>query len=144
MTAWRARAGALLTVIAIASCSTGGGVRPLRIAVMESGGDVILSLEEPVRAVVCVIRDYRRAPSDPAAVRPIWTARCTAGADCRTAVRYDDASLEPSGRAERLQPSEPGTCYECELTGDHGRGLTRFRVTDRGGFESCRPGTGTL
>lgn len=141
---WRARAVGLVTLIAVASCTAGREGRALRIAVTESGGDFSLSLEEPVRAVTCVERDFRRSPGDPAAVRPIWTARCTAGADCRSAVRYNDASLEATRRAERLTPSAPGACYECELTGDHGRGLVRFRVVERGGFEPCRPRVGDL
>jgi hypothetical protein len=137
----RARALALVSVLA--AC-TAGRDATLRIAVTESGGEFMLSLEEPVRAVACVVRDYRRSPSDAAATRPIWTARCTEGTSCRTAVRYGDRALDPSGRAEPLSPSAPGACYECELTGDHGRGLVRFRVTDRGGFEPCRPRVGDL
>ncbi len=116
-------------------------MRPLRVAVTESGGDVTLMLEEPVRSVTCVVHDFRRAPGDPQAVRGIWTARCTAGAVCATSILYGDRSLESSAGPERLSPSEPGFCYECELGGDHGRGLTRFRIAPRGGFEPCVPPT---
>ena len=130
-------------LVALASCGGGGSsMRPLRIAVTESSGDLTFSLEEPVRAIACVERDYRRSAGDPGAVRPIWQARCPS--DCRTAVRYDDASLEPILPAAPLAPSGPGACYICELTGDHGRGATRFRMTSRGGFEPCRPTVGDL
>ena len=138
----RAR-GALALVTVLAACSAGRDTR-LRIAVTESGGEFMLSLEEPVRAVTCVERDYRRSPTDPAATRPVWTARCTDGASCRTAIRYGDRALETSGPTEPLAPSAPGACYECDLTGDHGRGLVRFRVADGGGFEACRPRVGDL
>jgi len=138
-----ARASALALVFVLAACTARRDV-PLRIAVTESGGDFMLSLEQPVRAVACVVRDYRRSPTDPAATRAVWTARCTEGAYCRTSVRYGDRTLETTGPAEPLAPSEPGACYECDLTGDHGRGLVRFRVTDRGGFEPCRPRVGDL
>jgi hypothetical protein len=131
-------------VTVLAGCSGAQNVRPLRTAVTESSGDYVLSLEEPVRAVACVVRDFRRSPSDPGAARPIWTARCIDGPSCRTAVRYGDRTFQATRQAEPLHPSEQGTCYECELIGDHGRGLTRFRVGDRGDFEVCRPRVGDL
>ena len=131
------------TLIALAACGGGGStMRPLRIAVTESSGDLTFSLEEPVRAIACVERDFRRSPGDPAAVRLIWQARCTA--DCRSAIRYADSSLESIQRAAPLAPSGDGACYICELTGDHGRGVTRFRVPPGGGFEHCRPSVGNL
>jgi hypothetical protein len=139
-----ARAGAIALVATLAACTAGSTARPLRVAVAESGGEVMLALEEPVRAAACVVRDYRRSPTDAAAARPIWTARCTDGAICRSAVRYGDLTLEPIKAAEPLAPSDPGFCYECELTGDHGRGLVRFRLSDGGGFEPCRPRLGDL
>lgn len=139
---WGARGAVLAMLVALASCTGGRTLRPLRIAVTESGGDLTFSLEEPVRAIACVELDFRRSPGDPAAVRPVWAARCAA--DCRTAIRYDDASLEATLRAEPLAPSAEGFCYVCELTGDHGRGITRFRVGARGGFEPCRPRVGDL
>ena len=49
----------------VVACSGGRTVRPLRMAVTESSGDFTFSLEEPVREVACVERDYRRSPSDP-------------------------------------------------------------------------------
>jgi hypothetical protein len=140
----RASGPALALAILIAACSGGRNVQPLRVAVTESSGDFTLSLEEPVRAVTCVVRDYRRSPSDPAATRAIWAARCTAGAFCQTAVRYGDRSLESTRPAERLVPSDPGACYECDLTGDHGHGLVRFRIGGRGDFETCQPRVGDL
>src|SRR6185436_14825776 len=100
-----ARAGALALVFALAACTARRDV-PLRIAVTESGGDFMLSLEQPVRAVACVVRDYRRSPTDPAATRAVWTARCTEGAYCRTSVRYGDRTLETTGPGEPLAPSE--------------------------------------
>jgi hypothetical protein len=138
----RAGAAALALGFMIIGCSGGRDVRPLRMAVTESGGDFTFSLEEPVRSVTCVIRDYRRSPSDPAAATPIWTAQCRA--DCLTAIRYGDRALESTLPARALGPSSPGACYECTLTGDHGRGLTRFRVNDRSGFEPCQPRVGDL
>ena len=51
---------------------------------------------------------------------------------------YNDAALDTTSPAQRLTTSEQGTCYECELAGDHGRAAVRFRVTTRGGFEPCR------
>jgi hypothetical protein len=132
----------LVLVLTLAACSGGRTVRPLRIAVTESGGDFTLSLEEPVRAVSCMLRDYRRSPNDPAAVRVVWSARCRT--DCLTSVRYGDRSLESTVPAQRLGPSGEGDCYECEVVGDHGRGLVRFRVAARGGFEQCRPRVGDL
>ena len=142
---WRARGAVLAAIVLLASCGGAGGGRPvrqLRVAVAESSGDLTFSLEEPVRAIACVERDFRRSPGDPQSVRPIWVARCTA--DCRTSVRYADATLESSRPAERLVPSIQGACYECELTGDHGRGVVRFRMKERGGFEPCRPRVGDL
>jgi hypothetical protein len=133
------RRAACLAAVAIAAACGRGAMRPLRVAVTESGGDLTLMLEEPVRAVRCVTHDYRRAPGDPAAVRDIWSARCTAGAACATSILYGDRSLESLAGPEPLTPSEPGLCYECELTGDHGRALTRFRIAPRGGFEPCVP-----
>jgi hypothetical protein len=133
----RVRGAFVAALLALAGCSV-REPSALRVAVTESGGDLAFSLEEPVRSVSCVLRDFRRAPGDPRAARPVWTARCTAGADCRSAVRWDDASLEPTLRAERLGPTDSGTCYECELAGDTGRGLVRFHVDERGGFEPCR------
>jgi hypothetical protein len=140
----RARTGvaALVLVTTMVACSGGRQLRPLRIAVTESSGDFTLSLEEPVRTVACVVRDFRRSADDPAAVRVIWSARCRA--DCLTSVRYGDRSLESTVPATRLTASGEGDCYECELTGDDGRGVTRFRVTPRGGFEPCRPRVGEL
>ncbi len=137
-----ASAAALVLAATMGACSGGRQLRPLRIAVAESGGDFTLSLEEPVRSVACIVRDFRRAPDDPASVRVIWTARCRS--DCLTSVRYGDRSLESTVPASRLEPSGEGDCYECELTGDHGRGVTRFRVAARGGFEPCRPRVGDL
>ena len=120
-------------------------MRPLRIVTTESAGDYSFALEEPVHAVVCVIRDFRRSPTDPAATRTIWAARCTDGSACRTSIRYADRALESTTPAMRLGPSTPGECYECDLTGDHGHGITRFRVTARGGgFEPCSPRVGDL
>ena len=148
---WRARGAVLAAILVLTSCAPrsgaggGGGGRPVRqlsIAVTESGGDLTFSLEEPVRAISCVERDFRRSPGDPQSVRFMWAARCPA--DCRTSVRYDDSTLETARRAEPLLPSAEGFCYECELTGDHGRGLTRFRVPARGRFERCRPRVGDL
>jgi hypothetical protein len=146
------RTTALLTACALlvllaATSGCGGApkrVRPLRIAVTESGGDLSLTLEEPVREVECFARDYRRAPNDPSAVRPIWRARCTAGTDCRAAIRYADRSLVTIGGGGPLAPSEQGSCYECALTGDTGTGFVRFRMAPHGAFEPCRPGGGTL
>ena len=144
MTRTRARAGALAAVIALAACTSGPEVRRLRIAVTESGGEFMLSLEEPVRAVACIERDYRRSPTDPASTRPMWSARCTDGATCRSAIRYGDRTLVAKGPTEPLVPSGEGACYECDLTGDHGRAVARFRVAQRGGFEPCRPRVGDL
>lgn len=140
---WWVRGAALAALSVLAACaSTGGGggrpVRQLKIAVTETGGDFVISLEEPVRTVTCMERDFRRGVGDPMAARLIWSARCTAGRDCLTSVRYDDAALETTSPAQRLTTSEQGTCYECELAGDHGRAAVRFRVTQRGGFEPCR------
>jgi hypothetical protein len=127
----------------LAACAStgGGGARParqLKIAVTETGGDFVISLEEPVRTVTCMERDFRRGAGDPMAARLIWSARCTAGRDCLTSVRYNDAALDTTSPAQRLTESQQGTCYECELAGDHGRAAVRFRVTTRGGFEPCR------
>jgi hypothetical protein len=140
---------AMLVVVALVVASIGCGgagqkVRPLRVAVTESGGDLSFTLEEPVRMVECVARDYRRSPGDPAALRPVWTAHCTAGADCLAGIRYGDRTLQTVGAAQRLAPSEPGHCYECALTGDHGKGFVRFRMADHGAFEPCRPRVGDL
>jgi len=142
----RACASALTLALAlgIGGCASGTNVRPLRTAVTESSGDFTLSLEEPVRAVTCVIRDYRRSPSDPAAARTIWSAKCSAGRFCQSAVRYADQSLDATQPAMQLTPSDEGACYECDLTGDHGRGIVRFRIGARGGFETCRPRVGDL
>lgn len=129
-------AGLALLLAVAAGCTRGPSVRPLRIALTESAGDLTFSLEEPVRAVTCIARDYRRAPTDPGAMRVVWSARCTA--DCLRSVRYGDRALESTTPASRLVPSGEGDCYECELTGDHGRGLVRFRMGARGGFEPCR------
>jgi hypothetical protein len=138
----RARAGALVLALAVVACSGGRTVRPLRMAVTESGGDFTFSLEEPVRQIACVERDYRRSPTDPGAARTVWTARCAR--DCLAAVRYADRALESTQPAQPLGPSTPGTCYECVLDGDHGRGITRFRVGERRGFEPCQPRVGDL
>jgi hypothetical protein len=138
----RACAGALALALAVVACSGGRTLRPLRMAVTESGGDFTFSLEEPVREIACVERDYRRAPSDPAAARTVWTARCAR--DCLAAVRYGDRSLESTVPAQPLGPSGQGTCYECVLDGAHGRGMARFRVSDRHGFEPCQPRVGDL
>lgn len=139
---WWVRGAALAAASALAACAGGGaGARParqLKIAVTETGGDFTISLEEPVRTVVCLERDFRRGAGDPMAVRLIWGARCTAGRDCLSSVRYNDATLETTQPAQRLTESQQGTCYECELAGDHGRAAVRFRVTTRGGFEPCR------
>jgi hypothetical protein len=140
---WCFRGAALIAACTLAACaSTGGkGGRPgrqLKIAVTETGGDFVISLEEPVRTVTCMERDFRRGAGDPMAARLIWSARCTGGRDCLTSVRYNDASLDTTSPAQRLTTSEQGTCYECELAGDHGRAAVRFRVTTRGGFEPCR------
>lgn len=141
----RAAAGILVLGILLAACGGGGpAVRPLRLAVTESGGDLGFTLEEPVRMVECVERDYRRAAGDPAALRPIWTARCTAGRDCRSAIRWADRTLETVGPPPQLAPSAPGTCYECALTGDGGKGYVRFRMEEDGTFQRCRPSAGTL
>ena len=140
MTSWRA--GVVALALAVVACSGGRAVRPLRLAVTESSGDFTFSLEEPVREISCVERDYRRSPSDPAAVRTVWTARCPA--DCLTAVRYGDRSLVSTIPAQPLGPSGEGSCYECVLVGDHGRGITRFRVSARRGFEQCVPRVGDL
>jgi hypothetical protein len=137
-----ARAGSVALALVVAACTRGGTIRPLRMAVTESGGDFTFSLEEPVREIACVERDYRRSPSDPQAARPVWTARCPR--DCLTAVRYGDRSLESTLPPQPLGPSPQGTCYECVLTGDHGRGITLFRVSDRHGFEACQPRLGDL
>ena len=138
----RARAGAVALALAVVACSGGRTVRPLRMAVTESGGDFTVSLEEPVREVSCIERDYRRSPSDPQATRTVWTARCPR--DCLTAIRYGDRSLESTVPAQPLGPSTEGTCYECVLVGDHGRGITRFRVGARRGFEAWQPRVGDL
>lgn len=138
----RARAGVVALALAVAACSGGRNLRPLRMAVTESGGDFTFSLEEPVREVTCVERDYRRSPSDPAAARTVWAARCPR--DCLTAVRYGDRSLESTVPAQPLGPSGEGMCYECVLASDHGRGMTRFRVSARRGFEPCQPRIGDL
>lgn len=143
MTRLGAGAPVLALAMGLVACTGGRDVRPLRTAVTESGGDFTLSLEEPVRTVACVVRDYRRSPTDPAAARTIWSARCTAGEFCQSAVRYGDRSLE-GGPAERLTASEEGACYECDLGGDHGHGIVRFRIGTRGGFEPCRPRVGDL
>ena len=139
---WWVRGAALAAASALAACAGGGaGARParqLKIAVTETGGDFVISLEEPVRTVVCLERDFRRGAGDPQAVRLIWGARCTGGRDCLTSVRYNDAALDTTQPAQRLTASEQGTCYECELAGDHGRAAVRFRVTQRGAFEPCR------
>jgi len=141
----RRGAGAALGLVAlIAACSSGPGSRPLRIAATESGGDFTFSLEEPVRAITCVVRDFRRSPTDPLSTRTLWVARCTDGPICRTAIRYGDRVLESATRAAPLVASEAGECYECDLTGDHGHGVTRFRIGARGGFEPCVPRVGDL
>jgi hypothetical protein len=62
-------------------------------------------------------RDFRRGAGDPMAARLIWSARCTAGRDCLSSVRYNDAALDTTSPAQRLTTSEQGTCYECELAG---------------------------
>jgi hypothetical protein len=140
---WRARGAVLAMLVALAACAGGGQpMRALRVAVAESGGDITFSLEEPVRAITCVERDFRRSPTDPQAVRPMWSARCTS--DCRTAVRYDDSTLDAVRPAVPLAPSVEGACYECELTGERGRAVTRFRVPARGRFAACRPRVGDL
>ena len=133
-----------VAAMVLQACSGGRDVRPLRIAATESGGDFSFALEEPVRAVVCVIRDFRRSPTDPAATRIVWAARCTDGPACRASIRYADGALDSTTRPMRLGPSNPGECYECDLTGDHGHGITRFRVLPRGGFEPCSPRVGDL
>jgi hypothetical protein len=138
----RARAGAVVLALAVVACSGGRNLRPLRMAVTESGGDFTFSLEEPVREIACVERDYRRSPGDPSAARTVWTARCAR--DCLAAVRYGDRALESTVPAQPLGPSGPGTCYECVLAGDTGRGMTRFRVSERHGFEPCQPRIGDL
>jgi hypothetical protein len=143
------RATAILGLLAVALVTSGCGgtptkTRPLRIAVTESGGDLSLTLEEPVREVQCVARDYRRSPSDPGATRPIWRARCAAGPDCRAAIRYGDRGLVTMGTIETLAPSDQGHCYECALTGDNGTGFVRFRMAAHGAFEPCRPRVGDL
>jgi hypothetical protein len=139
---WWVRGAALVAASMLAACAGGGGsarpARQLKIAVTETGGDFVISLEEPVRTVTCLERDFRRGIGDPMAARLIWSARCTAGRDCLTSVRYNDATLDTTSPAQRLTTSEQGTCYECELAGDHGRAAVRFRVTTRGGFEPCR------
>ena len=138
---WCVRGVALAVASALAACApapSGRAARPLKIAVTETGGDFVLSLEEPVRTVVCLERDFRRGAGDPQAVRLIWGARCTGGRDCLTSVRYNDAALDTTQPAQRLTASEQGTCYECELAGDHGRAAVRIRVTQRGAFEPCR------
>jgi hypothetical protein len=138
----RARAGAVALALVVVACSGGRNVRPLRMAVTESSGDFTFSLEEPVREVACVERDFRRSPSDPAATRTVWMARCPG--DCLSAVRYGDRALESTLPAQRLGPSGQGMCYECVLVGEHGRGMTRFRVSARQGFEPCQPRVGDL
>ncbi len=135
-------AGAAALALAVAACSGGRQLRPLRTAVTESGSDFTFSLEEPVREVLCVEHDYRRSPTDPAATRTVWAARCAR--DCLTSVRYGDRSLESTTAAQRLGPSAQGTCYECVLTGDHGRGIALFRVSERASFEPCQPRLGNL
>ena len=137
-----ARAGAVALALVVVACSGGRTLRPLRMAVTESSGDFTFSLEEPVREVACVERDFRRSPSDPQAVRTVWTARCPS--DCLTAIRYGDRSLDSTVPAQPLGPSSEGTCYECVLASDHGRGITRFRVSARHGFEPCQPRVGDL
>jgi len=138
---WCVRGVALAVASALAACApapSGRAARPLKIAVTETGGDFVISLEEPVRTVTCMERDFRRGAGDPMAARLIWSARCTAGRDCLTSVRYNDAALDTTSPAQRLTTSEQGTCYECALAGDHGQAAVRFRVTARGGFEPCR------
>ena len=110
--------------------------RALRVAIAEASGDVSFSLEAPIERVVCGVRDLRRAPSDPAAYREIWVARCPD--TCRTSISYGDRTLEPSRPPEALTPLPPGLCYECMLESRNGGGGVRFRVGQRGGVEPCR------
>jgi hypothetical protein len=134
----------VVVVVALVGCGGRPTVRPLRVAVTESGGDLSFTLEEPVRSVECVARDYRRSPGDRAALHPMWRAQCTAGQDCLAGIRYGDRSLQTAQQAAKLVPSAPGHCYECVLTGDHGTGFVRFRMSETGAFEPCRPRVGDL
>jgi hypothetical protein len=125
-------------------CSAQRQLHPLRVAATESGGDFEFGLGEPVQAVTCVLRDHRRAPSDPASVRIIWAAKCTEGRDCPRSVRYGDRALATSTPAAPLAPSEEGFCYVCVLVAEDGRGQVSFRVSPQGAFEQCQPRVGDL
>jgi hypothetical protein len=138
-------AAAIAIGLAVAQgCGGGRTLRPLRITVAESGGHFELATTEPIRSVACVVRDHRRSPSDPAAARVVWAARCDTGGSCPRAVRYGDQTLVAVTRPERLAPSGEGSCYECVLDGDGTRGRVAFRVTATGNFEPCRGRVGDL
>jgi hypothetical protein len=139
-------ATAIAVAVAVAQAGCGGGgrtLRPLRVTIAESRGYFELATTEPIRSVACVIRDHRRSPSDPAAARVVWAARCDGG-DCPRAVRYGEQTLTAVTRPERLAPSDQGTCYECVLDGDGTRGRVAFGVTATGNFEPCRGRVGDL
>ena len=138
------RAALVVLGALVVGCSTQRPLRPLRVAATESGGDFEFGLGEPVQAVTCVLRDHRRAPSDPASVRVIWAAKCTEGRDCPRSVRYGDRALATATPAVPLAPSEQGFCYVCVLVAEGGRGQVSFRVSPQGAFEQCQPRVGDL
>ena len=130
----RVRARLLPVLVAAAGCAA--PMRPLRVTVAETSGDVAFSLETPVERVACGVRDLRRETTDPAAYREIWAAQCRD--TCQAAINYGDRTLEHSRPPEALVPSPEGLCYECLLEGRGGRGVIRFRIGRHGGVEPCR------